>query len=168
MMVKRLIIILFVLSVAVPSMGADFYFFGMNSKWVEKAHWGEVMLGVVASPVVHELGHIIVMETKGIDYEFTNPTKFTFYTDDDSDARMVARSGFIAQHAVNLLLTSINRDSDFTRGYTISTALLQLTYPIRNGGEGDLTTMNDRGGDGDATWMFFNGITLHNIFRIEW
>ena len=165
-MVKRLVIILFVLSVAVPSMGADFYFFGMNSKWVEKAHWGQVMLGVVASPVVHELGHIIVMETKGIDYEFTSPTKFTFYTDDDSDARMVARSGFIAQHAVNLLLTSLNRDSDFTRGYTISTALLQLSYPMRAGG--DLTTMDDRGGDGDATWMFFNGITLHNIFRIEW
>ena len=168
-MIKRLISIitaLFILSIPVPSMCADFYFFGMNSKWIKKANWSVVLLGGIASPIVHELGHIVVMEAKGIDYHFNNPTSFTFYTDDDSDARMVARSGFIAQQAVNLILTSINRESDFTKGYTISTALLQFTYPMRGGG--DLSTMDKRGGDGDAMWMFFNGITLHNMFRVEW
>jgi len=147
---------------------ADFYFLGINAKWIKKADWKQVALGAVLSPVVHELGHIAVMELTGTPYRWVAPAKFEFDQPDESTARWICRSGFIAQHGFGLLLTSFQRESDFTRGYTASSFFLHGTYLLRNQKSGDVNTMNNNHGNGHGEWAAFGALAVHNLLRIEW
>lgn len=155
----------FVLTIifSMSAYSADFYVFGINGNWIKKAQWEKILLGAVSSVVAHEAGHIIALELTNSSYSW-NVTTFEFTSNSNSDAQMIGRSGFIAQHGVNLLLTSFKKESDFTKEYTLGTGILHLSYPLRNRSGGDLETLDKRGGNGMKEWMFFNGLLLHNIF----
>lgn len=166
-MKKVLLTLSFIFLLTSTCYSAEFYFLGMNSKWLKKADWWQIGVGAASSFIVHELGHLVVLEMTNSDYDFelfgfdyTSPTK--------SRARSVAMAGFAFQHGTTLILQSINKESDFVRGYTAMTGLESLSYPLRHPNGGDLNTFGRNGGNKDLSYIGLVGLSVHELLRIEW
>jgi len=154
---------------------ADFYFFGVKGEWIKKADWKQIVLGAVVSPLIHEAGHWITLEIVEADYHWSwkgTELQCNFISDSVSkgEARWIARSGFVAQHGVNLLLQTLpkTKETDFTRGYTAMCAVSTWTYPLRFPHRGDFHCITKNGGDGDLEYALFSMLGIHEILRIEW
>lgn len=152
------------------SHATDFYYFGINGKWIKNAKWGDVATGVVSSVATHFLGHMGYAYVKGLDVTVSGTKEILHEPYSDSEARNFARAGFVLQHGVGLVLTSCkrSRDWDFTKGYTITTALATITYPWRHSSDGDFNMIDDHGGNGCVEYLFFCALSCHEILRIEW
>jgi len=169
---KKFIIILLAILVLMPvsANAVDFYFLGIKSQWIKEANWGHVALGAVSSFTSHIAGHFLYSKLKYMDVEF-HGVRETVEEDDysDSDMRNIARAGFVLQHGINLALRfSSVKDSDFSRGFTIVTALETWTYRLYSRDVGDFQVIDKNGGDGDGEHLFFCALSVIEVIRIEW
>jgi len=145
----------------------QFYFFGINAKFIKSANWRQIAVGAVASFATHWGAHYAYGQLSGMDvsYGVFNETMHNATPDQKAN---FARSGFIAQAVVGLVLTSFekSRNWDFTRGYVAMSAVEVWTYPIRNrDGGGDLGCIDEAGGNGNAEWAAYSLIAAHSLFR---
>jgi len=145
----------------------QFYFFGINSKFIKSANWGEIAIGAITSFATHWGAHYAYGKLSGMDVSYGVFSETMHNATNDQKANF-ARSGFIAQAVVGLALTSFekSRNWDFTRGYVTMTAVETWTYPLRSrDGGGDLGCIDEAGGNGNAEWAVYSLIATHNLFR---
>jgi len=127
-------------------------------------------VGMVASFLTHEAGHIILLEAFNADYDVTfkhfGPyIEFEDSTMSNNEIRWVSRTGLLTQNIVGLFLPE---DSFFTVGYVATSAIETISYPIRNRGYGDLYTLDKYNGNSSLEWGVYSLISGYNLFRIEW
>lgn len=147
----------------------QFYFFGVDLQWAKTAKWEYVAAGVATSVLVHVAGHYIAADITGSKIRQDGFKEIiTYYK--DSDARWIGRAGFIAQNGIALILTSFEktRQSDFTRGFVIASALETWTYPVRYNEDGDLAMINKAGGNKDIEYGIYSAVAAHNMLRLKW
>ena len=130
------------------------------------------VVGATASIGTHVLGHYVFAELNGVEIHQEETMEIVDYYETDSDFRKFARGGFILQHSVNILLTTFERtrNTSFTKGYTITTALETWFYPLRfrdPEDEGDFHSLDKHGGNGEAEHNSYSAIALYNILRIK-
>ena len=91
----------------------------------------QIALGAVASVLVHEAGHYAVgmIEGKHPRMDGTNVLI------DGKPSQAFLGAGFAAQAVGSGLLTIVNKDSDFTYGFTAAGAAQAINYGIFRGGE---------------------------------
>jgi len=173
-MLKRLLLIVVVLFVLTGTAHSewDFYFFGVNAKTFKEADYKMVILGAATSLAVHTAGHYLYAEMAGMDIRqdgFTERLESWKYSNKHN--REFAQAGFVLQHAVGVLLTSIpyTRQTDFTRGYVAFAFAETATYPlVHQGVKGDLNYSNKYGGDRDLEYAAFMAVATHNMLRVKW
>lgn len=173
-MKKITIFIALVVLICIPSYSVatdyQFYFFGINAKYLKKAKWEQVALGAASAILVHVGGHYIYGKADGVDFTMNG-----FWKEDVSNTTPshkqanFSRSGFVAQSIVGLALTyfDVSRSWDFTRGYVAMSAIETLSYPIRIRNEGDISGMN-KNGNGDLEWAGYSLISIHNLLRVDY
>jgi len=165
---KKLLIVLVLVFFSTPTFAGDyqFYFFGINSKFFKEAKWGYIVLGVATSAATHWVGHMAYGKIVGADVGTDGVWRETIRNASPTDNANFARSGFVAQSIVGLVLTSFekSRKWDFTKGYVAMNAIEIWTYPIRWRNEGDIHLLN-KYGNGNAEWAGYSVIALHNILR---
>ncbi len=102
--------------------------------------------GMVASPVVHELGHAVALELTNTSYSFhPRDGRFSYPTPESKRAEAnIDRAGYVAQLTVGALLSTSNKISeDFLTGYKVGSFLEISTYPMRSGwSNGDLSSIS--------------------------
>ena len=165
------VIFVCVLVGSAPVGAADFYVLGVPELgWVAGCRWELFAIGAVSSLLVHEFGHYLALETTGTRSDWSYFPECTYWPGSDGDGRVVAASGFMLQHAVGTALTSLGRyrESDFTRGYTLSSFLVTASYPFRNNGSGDFHSFDRHGGNAGLLYGVACVFALHNLLRIEW
>ncbi len=169
---KKILIILIILLFSANVFAGDyqFYFFGINSKFIQEAKWQQIVIGASASVLTHFAGHIAYGKIIGADVDTQGFWKDTIHNGSPSEVINFSRSGFIAQSAIGLLLTSFekSRNWDFTRGYVAMSAVEIWSYPIRNQYGGDIENINKYGGDGSLEWTGYSALALHNMLRINY
>ena len=168
-MKKAIIIAILIVLSAQTAYALDFKICGVNLE--KRMTWesvGKIALGMAGSILVHEAGHLITMEITGADYHWETLFSSTCSGVSPAEGRWIARSGFLAQHGVNLALLKWKPKADFTLGYTVTTSVITLTYPLRHDGDGDFDMIDRCGGSGDAEWALFSGLAIRNLFVIEW
>lgn len=158
--------------------GTKFYFFGVDADIVKEADgkdWLSVGAGVVTSVGTHVAGHWLAAEIFDVEFEFRDMYTKEHVTNwneaSENDLRWFARSGFVAQHAVGLALTSFEttRYSYFTKGFVATSAIETWTYPVVNGGDySDLKMLDDNGGNSDLEYGIYSAVALHNLLRVPW
>lgn len=179
---KRKLILTLILAAAIslqpgiPAYASDFefYFFGINLKTYKNSNWLMVTAGAISSMVVHELGHILYLESQGKDWNsFQSSSGFVIHTDNDLTDRQYLNfgwSGFAFQAGIGTLLTSFEntRHSDFTKGLVSMNAFELWTYGHRNHDGGDDYALIERG-NGDKTQNFFTiaAISHNNLAAIS-
>lgn len=87
-----------------------------------------------ASPVIHELSHYIVLESKNIDHEFSG-SSFTYRPESKAESSEVARAGFIGQLFGGLVLDGLPVNGECKAGYKLGSMLQIVSYPLRGGGD---------------------------------
>lgn len=92
------------------------------------------LAGATASAVTHIAGHYLMAEAVGIDI---HQEGFKETYESSPDSKWIDRGGFMLQIAVNGILIITTEDSYFTKGYTATTLLQLMTYPIRHPDDGD-------------------------------
>ena len=161
---KKLLLILTLL-IPISAYGGDyqFYFFGVNANVINRSNWKQVTLGAVSAIAVHTAGHLIYGKITNSDVTFTGLTKETIHNASQSEKENFARAGFVAQSLVGLVLTSFEktRQSSFTKGYIVASALETWSYPIRNRSTGDLSEVSD------LEFAGYSLISLHNLLRVD-
>lgn len=134
-------IILVILLVAVSSTayaGAwEFRFFGINYKDFEGRKPIPIIVGCIASFVVHEAGHLIAGRMVGMDTSMRWDRGPVAWAEDYSDKSNSQKAlfhggGFLAQALVGSVLTVMpaTRHSDFSLGFTSFTTVNNLGYSI--------------------------------------
>lgn len=155
----------------VKAEGWDFYFFGVNTKTFKEADWKMVVLGAVTSAAVHTAGHYAYAGIHGISVRqegLSEMVSFSEYSPQRN--REFLQSGFIAQHFVGLILTTVpyTRQTDFTRGYVALAWIQTVTYPIRRQTDGDLYWSQKFGGNRDLEFIAYTAVATHNVLRVNW
>jgi hypothetical protein len=180
---KRKLIPTLILAAAIsiqPCMSAsasdfDFYFFGINLKTFKNSNWLMVTAGAITSMVVHELGHILYLDSQGKDWNllFQSSSGFAVYTDNyltDRQYRNFGWSGFAFQAGIGTLLTSFEstKHSDFTKGLVSMNAVELWTYDHRNHDGGDDFALIERGnGDKNVNFGTLAVISHKNLAAIS-
>jgi hypothetical protein len=179
---KRKMIPTLILAVAIsiqPCMSAsasdfDFYFFGINLKTFKNSNWLMVTAGAITSMVVHELGHILYLDSQGKDWTFFQSSSgFVVHTDNyltDRQYRNFGWSGFAFQAGIGTLLTSFEstKHSDFTKGLVSMNAVELWTYDHRNHDGGDDFALIERGnGDKNVNFGTLAVISHKNLAAIS-
>jgi len=168
-MKKAIIAILLVLSGCAQAYAFECKLCGVSlNKHLTWESVGKMAIGAISSIIVHEAGHLITMEITGADYHWETLFSSECSGVSPAEARWIARNGFLFQHGVNLALLKWKPETDFTVGYTVTTSLVTLTYPLRHDGDGDFDMIDRCGGSGDAEWALFGGLAVRNLFVVEW
>ena len=147
-----------------------FYVCGVE---INKKDWNHyTFVGVTASVYTHMLGHYLFAELNGVEIHQEGKYEVVDYYKTDSDLRSFARGGFVLQNAVNILLTTFERtrNTSFTKGYTITTALETWFYPLRYRDpkdEGDFHSLDRHDGNGTAEHNLYSTIALYNVLKIN-
>jgi len=167
---KALLIIMFLVMLSGTAQAEwDFYFFGVNMKMIEQADYKSVALGAVTSLAVHTAGHYAYAGLTGMHVKQDGFNEYSASGYSAKRYREFAQAGFVFQHAVGLLLTSIpaTRNTDFTRGYVGFALAETLTYPVVHRNEGDLCFSGENGGDRDMEYAAFMALATHNVLRVK-
>ena len=150
----------------------EFIFFGVNIESLQDSSWGEVVVGAVASLLVHELGHALYLQAKGKDWDLvTSRSGLSIQTSDplsEKECLYLGRSGFLLQTGIGFLLTSFERtrQSDFTKGWVCMNVFQASTYSVREHDGGDDMAMIERGnGNGSSEMILFSTLSLYNTWR---
>lgn len=153
--------------------GFEFYFFGVNLKTFQQSKWMKLAIGAAASILTHELGHVLYLESQGIDWNLNASfsSGLAISTSDflsDKQYRGLGQSGFLLQSGIGVLLTAFEgtRNSDFTKGWTGMNAFQISSYRWRKHDFGDDFAMIDRGqsnGEIESTLFYF--LSAHNFSR---
>ena len=151
--------------------GWDFYFFGVNTKTFKEADWKMVALGAATSIAVHTAGHYAYAKLNGMSIRqdgFCEKISFSNYSAKQN--REIAQAGFVAQHLVGVILTTIpaTRHTDFTRGYVAMAWIETATYPIWWQKDGDLNWSHHFGGNRDWEFAAYMAVATHNVLRVNW
>ena len=113
----------------------------------------------VIKEAVHELGHILYLDSQGKDWNlFQSSSGFVVHTDNyltDRQYRNFGWSGFAFQAGIGTILTSFEstKHSDFTKGLVSMNAVELWTYEHRNHDGGDDFALIERG-NGDKIVNF--------------
>ncbi len=154
----------------------DFYFNGINLKWLKDAKPKDyivMILGASSNLFIHELGHIGYKEINNLEYDI----KINHYSistighnGTNKQIKRSAMSGYILDSSIGLLLTSfeVTRNSYFTKGYTLSNSIGLATYNMRNKKVNDFNTIKNNGGNEDLFFWTITGVSAHNLLRQEW
>ena len=164
-MKKIFILIISILLFSNIAYGADLQIMGVGWKRLD---WKTFLAGAAVSVVAHEAGHLIALYATNTEYEFDSITSFTFKGSTPNDARWIARSGFIAQQGIGLILSHFKKESSFTKGFNVMNLLTIATYPLRHSEDGDLNTLNKNGANSDLEYAIFTGIAIRNLIVLEW
>jgi len=179
-MLKKIIhyILIFAILLGLPQFAGarsdyEFYFFGVNLKSFQGANWLKVAAGAAASLLVHELGHVLYLESQGKKWghELSFPSGLAITTQDplsDRQYRNFGRAGFALQTGIGVFLASIPamRNSDFTRGWVGFNSIQALSYNVRSHDHGDDILMIERGGgSGEFDLGLFSLISSYNLLQ---
>lgn len=150
--------------------GWDFYFFGVNARLFKEADYRLLAAGVASSLAVHVAGHYAYAGLHGMKVRQHGFKEIVPAGYAAKRYREFAQAGFVAQHAVGLLLTSlpITRHSDFTRGYVALALAETVTYPALHRHEGDLHFSHRYGGNRDLEFAAYSAVAIHNVLRVKW
>jgi hypothetical protein len=158
-------------SLPVHAGGWDVYCFGVNTKAFKEADWKMVVLGAATSLAVHTGGHYAYAGLSGMSVRQDWLSEIISFADSNpKQIREFMQAGFVAQHAVGLLLTTIpaTRHTDFTRGYVAFAWFETATYPLHWASDGDLYWSDVYGGNRDMEYFVFMVIATHNLLRVSW
>jgi hypothetical protein len=169
-LVAALLVVFSAGSARAETTGWDFYFFGVNTKLFKEANYKMMALGAATALAVHIGGHYAYAAANGMSVTQDGLEERISGNYPDHKIRWFMLSGFIAQHAVGLALTTIpaTRQTDFTRGYVAFAWAETLSYPLRNNERGDLYSSDRHGGNRDLEYMIFSAIATHNVLRVKW
>jgi len=155
--------------------GYEIYLFGVNLRSFEGSNWMKVTAGVLASVLVHELGHALYLESQGKDWslEATSSGLGISTPDDlsDKECRHFGRAGFLLQTGIGAILAAFEktRESDFTRGWVSLNAIQAWSYGSREHTAGDDFAVIDKGhGNGDSELFNYSLISLFNFYRVSY
>lgn len=151
--------------------GWDFYFFGVNTKTFKEADWKMVALGAATSVAVHTAGHYAYAYAHGMNIKQDGFCEAIQERYPDQRMREFSQAGFVAQHLVGVILTTIpkTRQTDFTRGYVAFSWAQTATYPLFfNNNQGDLNVSHRYGSDRDLEYLAYMAVATHNILRVNW
>ena len=119
----------------------EFQFFGINAKDFKGRSFSKIVVGCIASFVVHEAGHFIAGEMVGMTTSFKDGAVWADDYDDKSDYEksLFHGGGFLTQALVGTALTAIpyTRHSDFSLGFNGFTSVNNISYGITGGRQGD-------------------------------
>lgn len=163
---RRLILPILIYAMVIGCSGTKFILFGIDVDQLQDRDAAIVMLGAAASIAAHVAGHYAAAEIVGADLYQDGPCEKTNGDASDLQRRWIAMGGFFAQTGMNTILTTVNRRSNFTRGFTIGTAFSTLSY-YRHPDSGDFHYYEKSGGDADREHAIITGITAYNIGRIS-
>lgn len=145
----------------------DVYIFGVNVEYVKERNYKEVVLGALTSILVHSAGHYLYANTHGMTIH-QNGFRENITNDDTKENRECAQVGYLLQHTIGLILTTIpkTRHTDFTKGYT-DMALLQTTIMtiIDGNNHGDFVTSDKYGGNKTIEFALFETIGVYNYIK---
>lgn len=137
-----ILIVVFMLLLPVRSIAQsdwEFYFFGFNLNKIVDGDYSEMAKGAAASLIVHELGHILYLESQGKDWKLeTSGSGIRIWSNDyftDNQYVKSGRAGFALQTLGSALLMTFKEDSDFTVGWVGMNALQFGTAPLRGNNE---------------------------------
>lgn len=152
----------------------EFYFFGVNMKSFQKSNWVEVATGVIASILVHELGHALYLQSQGKDWNFkVSSSCFSIHTSDSlskSQSRNFGRAGFVLQMGIGSILTTFEKAkySDFTKGWVGINALQICSYKIRHHNDlNDFNMINEGNGNANLELGIFYLIGSYNLLKLN-
>ena len=151
--------------------GWDFYFFGVNTKTFKEADWKMVALGAATSVAVHTAGHYAYAWANGMSVKQDGFREIISFNENSArEIRQFAQAGFVAQHFVGLVLTTIpaTRQTDFTRGYVAMAWMETVTYPLLHPDDGDLYLSHHFGGNRDWEYAAYMAVATHNVLRVKW
>lgn len=136
----RIIILVSLLLLIVPTAHAgdwEFEFFGINAKDFKGRSFSKIVVGCIASFVVHEAGHFIAGEMVGMTTSWKSGIVWAGDYDDKTDYEksLFHGGGFLAQAAVGTALTAIpyTRHSDFSLGFNGFTTVNNIGYGVTGG-----------------------------------
>lgn len=140
--------------------GVEFKFFGINPADFKDRSPLKVIVGGLASHVVHELGHIAIGNLLDMDVAY-DPKDRVYYAEDYDNATndekaLLHAGGFIATTVVGTMITAMpaTRHSDYTLGFngfsTIHDTLYGITGGIIDKNDSDVHNLNELGQSGTA------------------
>lgn len=155
--------------------GFEIYLFGVNLRSFEGSNWMKVTAGVLASVLVHEVGHALYLESQGKDWSLeVSSSGLGISTPDDlsdEECRHFGRAGFLLQTGIGAILAAFDktRESDFTRGWVSVNAIQVWSYGSREHTAGDDFAVIDKGhGNGDSELFTYSFISLFNFYRVSY
>lgn len=172
-----LVLALFLMSPKVvwANSGFEIYLFGVNLRSFEGSNWMKVTAGVLASVLVHEVGHALYLESQGKDWSLeVSSSGLGISTPDDlsdEECRHFGRAGFLLQTGIGAILAAFDktRESDFTRGWVSVNAIQVWSYGSREHTAGDDFAVIDKGhGNGDSELFTYSFISLFNFYRVSY
>lgn len=148
----------------------EFRFMGIKTEEITWKNVGKTTLGVIASLIIHEAGHIGYAEYKEMKYELDLNSKHLvsmyMLSGSGKEMRQCARAGFLFQSIFNMALTHSKwRNGYFVKGAVSTQAIQLLTYNSR--GNKDFDTIDKKGGNEDQDYFIFGAITLYNIGKLS-
>ena len=156
-------LILTLLLLTTPALASDWCINGIPVDRFKDAgvqEWSQLAGGVAASFLVHWASHVAYFEATGVGWHQEGLEEL-FNTKGLSGAEIqwCGRSGFIGQLAVGFALEySPWKESWFTTGYHIQTAVEATTYPLR--GHKDFDTIDQGGGHGSLEWGLYSAASV--------
>ena len=161
----KLTVLLTIYALLIGCAGTQVQIFGIDINDTSKLDKPKVLIGMATSMAVHIAGHHLAGQLVGTD---VNQIGFTekISSDNNFDRRCIAAGGFTLQIGVNTLLTTFNKDSDFTKGFTYLTAGSLVTYSTHLD-RGDFQIYENAGGDEKLLYSTFCTFTLYNLLRLD-
>ena len=121
--------------------------------------------GAGTSFLVHYLGHVVYLESNGIEWHQSGLNEVIDEPISNKDKRWSGRIGFVSQLAGGVVLkfgpwSEDFKNGYFTTGYHIGTALEVCTYPIRWDDTGDLDMIERGNGNEDLEYGIYSVSSL--------
>lgn len=162
---KRIILVSFIILAlfttnATAGSEFEFKFFGINPADFKGRNAVKVVLGGVASHIVHEFGHYAIGKALNMDVEYKPFDKSVHVNHhqqhSDDDLSLFYAGGFIATTVVGTVITALpsTRHSDYTLGFVGFSTIHDTVYGLTGGTGGadnsDVYNLDDVGKDGTA------------------
>ena len=154
--------------------GWEVRIFGVNVNRLKDASVPQVILGVVSSIIVHELGHLAYAEMHGNGKLRFGSVYWPEYGEHShSQQQMFHRAGFLAQALVGGVLTLLpqTRHSDYTIGFNGCSTLHTVQYTVTGGiseqSVSDILQLDNGQHEGAIFSGIFNTMLLINAREVK-
>jgi hypothetical protein len=155
--------------------GFEIYFFGQKISSIQNDNWLKVTVGAVASLCIHELGHVLYLESIGKSWNLNASISsgFSIQTDEnltDAEWANFGRAGFALQSLVGTTLTLFEktRHWDLTKGWVAMNTVQIFSYQGRhNQNDGDFALIERGGGARDLEFTAFSLLSINSLLRLE-